>query len=58
MAQGLLSYFSQGLFSGALTAEEIEERTSLSAAEIRRGSFAEIMEKRRLNAEGGFVISE
>ena len=39
MAQGLLSYFSQGIHSGALTAAEVEERTTLSAAEIRTGSF-------------------
>jgi hypothetical protein len=47
MAQGLLSYFSQGIQSGALTAAEVEERTTLSAAEIRGGSFLQILEKRR-----------
>jgi hypothetical protein len=58
MAQGLLSYFSQGLSSGALTPAEVEQRTSLSAAEIRRGSFPQIIEKRRKDTEDGFVISE
>jgi len=47
MAQGLLSYFSQGIHSGALTAAEVEERTTLSAAELRAGSFLQILEKRR-----------
>jgi len=47
MAQGLLSYFSQGIHSGALTAAEAEERTTLTAAELRTGSFLQILEKRR-----------
>ena len=47
MAQGLLSYFSQAIHSGALTAAEVEERTTLSAAELRAGSFLQILEKRR-----------
>jgi citrate lyase beta subunit len=47
MAQGLLSYFLQALHSGALSAAEIEERTTLSAAELRAGSFLQILEKRR-----------
>jgi citrate lyase beta subunit len=47
MAQGLLSYFSQGIHSGALTAAEVEERTTLSPADLRTGSFLQILEKRR-----------
>ncbi len=47
MAQGLLSYFTQGIHSGALSATEVEERTTLSAAEVRTGSFVQILEKRR-----------
>jgi citrate lyase beta subunit len=47
MAQGLLNYFRQAVNCGALAAGEVEEKTKLSAAELRGGSFAKILENRR-----------
>jgi len=47
MAQGLLNYFVQAINCGALTAEEVERLTSLSAAEIRSGSFVKILAGRQ-----------
>jgi citrate lyase beta subunit len=47
MAQGLLNYFQHALNCGALTAGEIESRTTLSLAELRSGSFLEILESRK-----------
>jgi len=47
MAQGLLNYFVQAVNCGALTAEEVEKLTTLSAAEARGGSFVKILKNRR-----------
>ncbi len=47
MAQGLLNYFRQAVNCGALAASEVEEKTKLSEAELRGGSFAKILENRR-----------
>ena len=44
-AQGLLNFFARALACGAITTEEAEEKTGLSAAEIVSGSFAEMMKK-------------
>jgi hypothetical protein len=43
MAQGLLNYFVQAINCGAVTAEEVHELTTLSAAELRSGSFVSIL---------------
>ena len=47
MAQGLLNYFAQAINCGALTAEEVQRLTTLSAAEIRSGSFLKILAQRQ-----------
>jgi len=47
MAQGLLTYLLRAVNSGAITAEEAETRTSLPLAELRSGSFLQILEGRR-----------
>lgn len=47
MAQGLLNYFLQAINCGALTAEEVERLTTLSAAELRSGSFLRILAQRQ-----------
>jgi citrate lyase beta subunit len=46
MAQGLLTYFLRAIDCGALTAEEVQEMTSLAPAELRSGSFLRILEGR------------
>jgi len=46
MAQGLLNYFVQAINCGALTAEEVKKLTTLSAAEVRSGSFLKILAQR------------
>jgi citrate lyase beta subunit len=43
MAQGLLNYFVQAINCGALTPEEVEQRTTLRAQELRSGSFPKIL---------------
>lgn len=47
MAQGLVNYFRQAINCGALTAEEVQILTGISEAELRRASFAKILENRR-----------
>jgi Malate synthase len=47
MAQGLLNYFVQAINCGALAAEEVEKLTSLSAPELRTGSFLKILAGRQ-----------
>lgn len=46
MAQGLVNYFRQAISCGALTAEEVQKLTGISAAELRGGSFVKILENR------------
>jgi hypothetical protein len=46
MAQGLVNYFLQAINCGALTAEEVERRTTLSATELQTGSFRRILAER------------
>jgi len=48
MAQGLLNYFVQAINCGALTAEEVQRLTTLSAAEVRSGSFLKILAQRQV----------
>ena len=43
MAQGLVNYFLQAINCGALTQNEVERRTTLSATELRSGSFRRIL---------------
>ncbi len=45
--QGLLNYFLRATNCGAITAEEARERTSLTEADLRSGSFAKILDSRR-----------
>ena len=47
MAQGLLNYFEQAVNCGALTADEVEALTGISAAELRGGSFVKILAQRQ-----------
>lgn len=47
MAQGLVNYFRQAISCGALTADEVQELTGVSATELRGGSFVKILENRR-----------
>ncbi|MGA2510897.1 MAG: phosphoenolpyruvate kinase [Candidatus Acidiferrales bacterium] len=47
MAQGLLNYFEQAVNCGALTADEVEALTGISAAELRGGSFVKILSQRQ-----------
>lgn len=46
MAQGLLNYFVQAINCGALTANEVQQLTTLSASELRSGSFRRIFAER------------
>lgn len=46
-AQGLLNFFGRALSCGAMTEAEVSEITDLSGEELRRASFARIMENRR-----------
>ncbi|MGA3292759.1 MAG: phosphoenolpyruvate kinase [Candidatus Acidiferrales bacterium] len=46
MAQGMLSYFMQAISCGALTAEEVQGLTGLSADEMRGASFVQILARR------------
>ena len=46
MAQGLVNYFVQAINCGALTAEEVQRLTTLSARELRSGSFQKILAER------------
>jgi len=46
MAQGLVNYFLQAINCGALTAEEVERRTTLSETDLRSGSFRRILAER------------
>ena len=46
MAQGLLNYFVQAVNCGAITAEEVESRTTLSLADLRSDSFLQILSSR------------
>ena len=48
MAQGLLNYFAQAINCGALTPEEVQKLTTLSAAELRSGSFLKILAQRQV----------
>jgi citrate lyase beta subunit len=45
--QGLLNYFLRAVNSGALTDEETVERSGLSLAELRSGSFVQILRGRQ-----------
>jgi len=45
--QGLLNYFLRAINSGAITEEEAASRSTLSLEELRRRSFARILEARR-----------
>jgi len=47
MAQGLLNYFVQGINCGALTPDEVERLTTLSASDLRAGSFLKILTQRQ-----------
>ena len=46
MVQGLLNYFLQAIYCGALTAEEVQTSTGLSQEEFRSGSFVQILARR------------
>ena len=46
-AQGLVNFFVRALSCGAMTETEAAESTTLSADELRNGSFLKIMENRR-----------
>lgn len=45
--QGLLNYFLRAINCGAINAEEAQELSGLSLAELRTGSFLKILEGRR-----------
>jgi hypothetical protein len=45
--QGLLNYFLRAINCGAITAEEATELTSLTLAELRTGSFVQILKGRQ-----------
>jgi len=47
MAQGLLNYFVQAVNCGAVAADEVQAFTGLSQAELRSGSFVQILARRR-----------
>jgi citrate lyase beta subunit len=47
MAQGLLTYFLRAIDCGAITPNEVQTLTSLSLAELRTGSFFQILQGRR-----------
>ena len=44
--QGLLNYFLRAVNSGALTGDEVVQRSGLSLAELRSGSFVTILKNR------------
>lgn len=44
--QGLLNYFLRAINCGAITAEEAQKRTGLTADELRSGSFLKILKNR------------
>lgn len=46
--QGLLNYFLRAINCGAITAEEATELTSLTLAELRTGSFVQILKGRQV----------
>jgi hypothetical protein len=46
-AQGIVNFFRRGIDCGAFSAEEAETASGLTSDEIRRGSFLEIMNRRR-----------
>ena len=46
VVQGLLNYFLQAIYCGALTAEEAQTSTGLSQEEFRSGSFVQILARR------------
>jgi hypothetical protein len=45
--QGLLNFFLRALACGAMSELEVEARAGLTAAELRTGSFARILDARR-----------
>jgi citrate lyase beta subunit len=45
-AQGLVNFFLRAIGCGAMTETEIQEKTGLSAEELKSASFAKIMENR------------
>ncbi len=47
MAQGLLTYLLRGVNCGAVSAQEVEVGTTLSLAELRTGSFGQILAGRK-----------
>jgi citrate lyase beta subunit len=47
MAQGLVTYFLGAIDCGAITQGEAEKLTTLSLAELRSGSFLQILQNRR-----------
>jgi citrate lyase beta subunit len=47
MAQGLLNYFVQAINCGAVTPDEVQTLTGLSAAELRGASFVKILAQRQ-----------
>lgn len=49
-AQGLVNFFVRALDAGAMTEEEIWEKTALTAEELRAGSFVRIMDNRNERA--------
>jgi hypothetical protein len=46
-ANGLLNFFTRALSCGAIDEKQILDKTGLTGEELRFGSFAKIMEKRR-----------
>ena len=46
-AQGLLNFFIRAVGCGAMTEEEVQQKTGLSSQELKSASFAEIMDKMR-----------
>ena len=47
MVQGLLNFFLQAIHCGALAADEVQSLTGLTAAELRAGSFVQILARRQ-----------
>lgn len=47
MAQGLLTYLLRAIDCGAVGADQVQRLTTLSLAELRSGSFFQILERRR-----------
>jgi citrate lyase beta subunit len=54
MAQGLLNYFLRAISCGAIGADDVQPLTNLSVAELKTGSFVQILEGRR--ARGLYVM--